>query len=1031
MTDVWIKLNAKHLHRLDTEFTEWLKNSPTGLTSPEIPLTEFMLYKVSDTAIDISKLKQRGAQFSRSYLRAVDIEERKQHILEFSSDLGTSKRELKKDKSSFKRWFDRDAMLDRFHGILSAEQQKLSFYLDRLSWVYSTTISKQSDHENFWKRYSIEKVIKPLLTFDGDDRVKVNAFSCLARVLRALPTQSIDQLVSNSTLQYIYRSALESKQDVLIQREALTLLGVLSSQSLQTALTKRLSSPRSGDDYFVRRHAISLIGEYQNIIPELQSLLVLAVDDPSPAVRQTITTAFEHSDAKTAMSVMGKLVLHDKEPAVRASSLLSLLNYIQRDSYFSYILDLIDTSFKTEKDSFVLKVLLKISVDALPVLSSAQLKQWLHCTLPSIESLHANAEKIEVRRASAQAREWFWLSSSPQAQSLYDVLIEVLDQLQEGKTIKLPKNISYQDDIQLTRVLSLIAQTDHGFTLENKLTGRFIRKGDRLKFRFWRFIHEMRHASTDKREANRHTTGRHFFGKLRAPSAIMSELAETKVPGEPLFISDEGGWRPYLPLVDDILSSLDLRQPGLPYQIITSEGITEITPPLKLMSRIKAQLKLTMGFERYARKRNWINSSQGNPASYISSFEKLGFNVRFKAHQNITDKVTNEDSQVMRFFPALVPFNFDKFSEQTKDYFFSVYENTLFHLGIFVFLLCGYFFSRHIYLSYLMRKARQSIPLVIGGWGTRGKSGTERLKAALFNALGYSVVSKTSGCEAMFLHSPAYGSLREMFLFRPYDKATIWEQMNVVRLSSKLNCDVFLWECMGLTPAYVHILQKHWMQDDIGTITNAYPDHEDLQGPAGHNIPRVMTNFIPKSSCLITTEEQMLPILKESAHTHDSKLTCVGWLEAGLLTPDVLERFPYEEHPYNIALVLAIADELKIDKDYALKVMADRVVADLGVLKTYPVATLDSRYLEFVMGMSANERFGALGNWSRMEFDQHDLSKDPEVWVTTVVNNRADRVPRSAVFASIIANDISADRHILIGGNLHALKTYIEDAWND
>lgn len=63
----------------------------------------------------------------------------------------------------------------------------------------------------------------------------------------------------------------------------------------------------------------------------------------------------------------------------------------------------------------------------------------------------------------------------------------------------------------------------------------------------------------------------------------------------------------------------------------------------------------------------------------------------------------------------------------------------------------------------------------------------------------------------MFLHAPAYGKLREMFLFRPYDKATIWEQGHVMRLADQLNVEVFLWECMALTPSYVAVLQKEWV----------------------------------------------------------------------------------------------------------------------------------------------------------------------------------------------------------------------------
>src|SRR3546814_17442539 len=82
----------------------------------------------------------------------------------------------------------------------------------------------------------------------------------------------------------------------------------------------------------------------------------------------------------------------------------------------------------------------------------------------------------------------------------------------------------------------------------------------------------------------------------------------------------------------------------------------------------------------------------------------------------------------------------------------------------------------------------------------------------------------------MFRHGSSCGDLTEMFLFRPYDKATIWEQFSLLRTSRGLKAQVFLWECMGLNPSYVRVLQQDWMRDDIGTITNTYPDHEDVQG---------------------------------------------------------------------------------------------------------------------------------------------------------------------------------------------------------
>src|SRR3546814_19828213 len=81
------------------------------------------------------------------------------------------------------------------------------------------------------------------------------------------------------------------------------------------------------------------------------------------------------------------------------------------------------------------------------------------------------------------------------------------------------------------------------------------------------------------------------------------------------------------------------------------------------------------------------------------------------------------------------------------------------------------------------------------------------------------------------------------------------------------------------------------------------------------------------------------------------------------------------------------------------------------------------------MGNSANERFGAMGNWTRMGFADHDLAHDPEVFVTTVVNNRADRVPRSRVFARILARDVAAAGHFPLGSNIEGLMGFIQEEW--
>ena len=74
----------------------------------------------------------------------------------------------------------------------------------------------------------------------------------------------------------------------------------------------------------------------------------------------------------------------------------------------------------------------------------------------------------------------------------------------------------------------------------------------------------------------------------------------------------------------------------------------------------------------------------------------------------------------------------------------------------------------------------------------------------------------------------------------------------MLRLASRLGARVFLWECMALQPDLVNLLQHQWMRDDYPTITNAYPDHEDVQGPAGFDVATVISEFTPTRGHLFT-----------------------------------------------------------------------------------------------------------------------------------------------------------------------------------
>ena len=786
--------------------------------------------------------------------------------------------------------------------------------------------------------------------------------------------------------------------------------------------------PDINEDFFVREFTVNLFIEHLKLLKneEAETLINMILNDPAPFVRQALAFNAHKLNDTFYYDIFNFFIFKEEEISVKCSALKIYTEETGPKQRLENIYKNIEKSLFQINNSSFLRYALH-TVDKL--LERTLDYNWSIRFIDSANKIRLNYNlDIPVRRFAANIKEKLWCYTNIEAFKLLNKIKNKLKLKKTKNKIKFsPKEFEGFDDESIGRVLAVIAQNN--FTLDLK-KGYFSHKlfiNSSSCFRWWRFIYELLSPSPEKRQTVKHTTGRLFKGNIRANSYIMSEQSETKIPGEPLFINEEGSSRPYLPLPDEIISAAEY---GKEVKLFSSEGVTTVIPPKNIIKRFWTELIISLKFKKLAKLRNWQReSSQESPASYVESIRKLGFSIQIspfaKNRANVVDKDVNKF-----FLPAAIPLGLIQFFNSLKIYFLSLYENTVYQLSVFIILLFLFITGRHWLFNLMIHKARKSIPLVIGGWGTRGKSGTERIKAALFSALGCNVISKTTGCEAMFLHTPSFGKTQEMFLFRPYDKATIWEQFNLLRNASKLGADVFLWECMALSPPYVRVLQHDWMRDNYSTITNTYPDHEDLQGPAGWNIAETMTNFIPKDSVVFTSEEQMHPILEIGAVKNNTEFISIDKFNTILLTPDILARFPYEEHPYNITLVLKMALHLGLSRQFILKEMADNVVPDIGVLKRYKDSNVCGRNLEFFSGMSANERFGCLTNWERMKFSSYGLNTTPDVFVATVVNNRADRIARSKVFAQILIDDISADKHFLIGNNLEGLRGYIKDAWD-
>lgn len=1025
-------VDTTNLNTIERSFHQDLKDrneTLTGELGQDAELLFIFLQKYIHTSIEEVKRHRSLIREMRKELSStLDIKQKEQIILEYAYRFNPDKKQLYLDEHAFDRWFDEDALAERIQARISGLHRLVITAIERLGVNHKVLLESKSN-VLIWKNYDLNQHFLYLFGYRSEALLTHAVFKFFLQSIKPFSTHESAEVIDKNLYLLLYKTALSSKEDVWIQNDAIEFIYSMNVNYFIELAKKHYENVKEGNGIFIRHHIAKLCMELSRtdsyIIPFINEVIV---KDPSSYVRQALAKTLLKAEHPQLKHLKETLILDDPEKSVRSLALIQILSKEISDLQLEAFHTLIWRCIESDKDPFVIKTAL-YCIRELVLASKENDKRhtvFLEHSFNKIALLLKSDADIPIKRYASGVREVIWLSFDINRLINYHQLKAFVLKIAVEKSQKVPKSFLLLDRSEMFRILSIIAQDDFSLELRYTLFGTpRLYRSEQFKRRVWRIIYEFLHPSPDKRQAFSHTIARVYEGVHHFPSAIMAEQAPTKVPGEPYYIPEEESWRPYLPLPDHFLSSLTQSTLKIyPYEIYSSDGMTRITPPKRFLKRLRVKWILSYRFAKIARLRNWREGSTEAPNSYTKEMEKLGYGISFTPY-------VKEDKSSTKFFSFSIPVPFiaPETLESIENYFLSAYENSLNDLLVFMLAIFGLFFIRHVFISRKIKKARQNIPLSIGGWGTRGKSGTERLKAALFNGLGYRVFSKTTGNEAMFLHSESFESMLEMYLYRPYDKATIWEQVDTVLLASDLNVDIYLWESMGLTPSYVEILQQRWMKDDIATITNTYPDHEDLQGPAGINIPQVMTNFIPHKSTLVSTEEVMAPILKTYAKNVDTHYHQKGWIKAGLISPDILERFPYEEHPYNIALVLGISEELGISEDEALKTMADSIVPDLGVLKSYPPARVETKILSFINGMSANERFGALGNWQRMGLDKYSDESEPDVYITSVINNRADRVARSRVFASMVVEDIVADKYILIGSNLSGFQSYLEEAW--
>lgn len=289
--------------------------------------------------------------------------------------------------------------------------------------------------------------------------------------------------------------------------------------------------------------------------------------------------------------------------------------------------------------------------------------------------------------------------------------------------------------------------------------------------------------------------------------------------------------------------------------------------------------------------------------------------------------------------------------------------------------------------------------------GIRGKSTVTRMIGGVMREAGVRSIAKTTGTYACVI-DPDGGE----HPIRRTGPANIAEQYKFIREWVHGEVNGMVAECMAVNPRYQKICQDTILRSPISVITNVRLDHQELLGDTLEEITESLCNTVPENGVLITGEREprLVEIMREHAAARGSRLVVAYPSE---LSESLVDKFPYQQFEENVAVALAVAEELGIDPDTAARGMV-KAAPDPGTTSIETVPTDLVEEMKWVPMFAVND-------WqSTVQVFESVREKLPEDYSQVVIlNNRSDRTDRAQMFIQLINEELHdrIDRCVLFG----------------
>jgi poly-gamma-glutamate synthase PgsB/CapB len=284
--------------------------------------------------------------------------------------------------------------------------------------------------------------------------------------------------------------------------------------------------------------------------------------------------------------------------------------------------------------------------------------------------------------------------------------------------------------------------------------------------------------------------------------------------------------------------------------------------------------------------------------------------------------------------------------------------------------------------------------------GIRGKSSITRLCAGALRGGGLRVVAKTTGTAARFIWPDG----TEAPVYRKFDTANVVEQIGIVRRAAAERPDALVMECMAVQPSLQEINQEKLICSTIGVLCNVREDHLEEMGPTLDDVARSLSRSMPEDGVCITAESDRFHVLEQEAAKRRCRLV---YADPKSVTDEELEGFTFFTFKENVAIALAVARELGIERDEALHGMWE-AAPDPGVL-TVEHYHVGSKSLCLANLFAANDPDSTV-----MSFDGLINREEIRPPIFTLINCRPDRVERNRQMGAIVPR-LQTEKLFVIG----------------